>query len=69
MLGMVRAGKSTLAQQLASRLNLPNVLQTDIIYEVRARSARCGCARSWPVAVNAQSDVIVSSMYLFHCNT
>jgi cytidylate kinase len=28
------AGKSTLAQQLAARLNLPNVLQTDIIYQV-----------------------------------
>ncbi len=28
------AGKSTLAQQLASRLNMPNVLQTDAIYEV-----------------------------------
>jgi len=27
-------GKSTLAQQLAARLNLPNVLQTDIIYRV-----------------------------------
>ena len=28
------AGKSTLAQQLASRLNMPNVLQTDAIAEV-----------------------------------
>lgn len=27
-------GKSTLAQQLAARLNLPNVLQTDVIYRV-----------------------------------
>ena len=27
-----------LAQQLAARLNLPNVLQTDLIYEVGARS-------------------------------
>lgn len=31
------AGKSTLAQQLAARLNLPNVLQTDIIYQVLPR--------------------------------
>lgn len=31
------AGKSTLAQQLASRLNMPNVLQTDVLYEVRQR--------------------------------
>ena len=31
------AGKSSLAQQLASRLNLPNVLQTDVLYEVRKR--------------------------------
>ena len=30
----MHTGKSTLAQQLASRLNLPNVLQTDIVYEV-----------------------------------
>lgn len=50
--GVVLAGKSTLAQQLASRLNLPNVLQTDIIYEVRASSTRCGFPRPWPVAVN-----------------
>ena len=28
------AGKSTIAQALASRLNLPNVLQTDVVYEV-----------------------------------
>jgi 2-phosphoglycerate kinase len=28
-------GKSTLAQQLASRINIPNVMQTDVIYEVR----------------------------------
>jgi 2-phosphoglycerate kinase len=28
------AGKSTLAQQLASRINIPNVMQTDVIYEV-----------------------------------
>ncbi|EFN54896.1 hypothetical protein CHLNCDRAFT_8887, partial [Chlorella variabilis] len=27
-------GKSSLAQQLASRLNLPNVLQTDVLYEL-----------------------------------
>jgi len=32
---MCPAGKSSLAQQLASRLNLPNVLQTDVLYEVR----------------------------------
>ncbi len=31
---LMHTGKSTLAQQLASRLNLPNVLQTDIVYEV-----------------------------------
>ena len=30
----VPAGKSSMAQQLASRLNMPNVLQTDIICEV-----------------------------------
>ena len=30
----VIAGKSTIAQQLASRINVPNVMQTDVIYEV-----------------------------------
>jgi 2-phosphoglycerate kinase len=28
------AGKSTIAQQLASRINVPNIMQTDVIYEV-----------------------------------
>lgn len=32
--GSARTGKSTLAQQLASRLNLPNVLQTDMLYQL-----------------------------------
>lgn len=32
--GSACTGKSTLAQQLAARLNLPNVLQTDIIYQL-----------------------------------
>lgn len=31
---IVAAGKSSLAQQLASRFNMPNVLQTDMFYEV-----------------------------------
>jgi cytidylate kinase len=35
------AGKSTLAQQLASRINIPNVMQTDVIYEVRAGVVQC----------------------------
>ena len=37
----VVAGKSSLAQQLASRFNMPNVLQTDMFYEV--------CPSHWPV--------------------
>ncbi|PRW57326.1 P-loop containing nucleoside triphosphate hydrolases superfamily isoform 1 [Chlorella sorokiniana] len=32
--GSACTGKSTLAQQLASRLNMPNVLQTDVLYEL-----------------------------------
>ncbi|GMH37956.1 hypothetical protein BSKO_05840 [Bryopsis sp. KO-2023] len=32
-------GKSTLSQQLAARLNLPNVLQTDLVYELLRTSA------------------------------
>lgn len=37
----LKAGKSTLAQALASRLNLPNVLQTDIIHEVQLQKQQC----------------------------
>ena len=33
----MRTGKSTIAQQLASRLNMPNVLQTDVVCEVRGK--------------------------------
>ena len=45
----VHAGKSTLAQQLASRLNLPNVLQTDLLYEVRVGHA----STAWRVTPRA----------------
>ena len=38
------AGKSTIAQMLASSFNLPNVLQTDIFYEVRSLLA-VNCVR------------------------
>mmetsp|Transcript_20455 Transcript_20455/g.61589 ORF Transcript_20455/g.61589 Transcript_20455/m.61589 type:complete len:709 (-) Transcript_20455:317-2443(-) len=38
--GSACTGKSTLAQQLAARLNMPNVLQTDIIYEMLRESGR-----------------------------
>lgn len=39
MFGVVPiAGKSTIAQQLASRINIPNVMQTDVIYEVRSQA-------------------------------
>ena len=37
---MSGAGKSSLAQQLASRLNMPNVLQTDALYEVSYNQPR-----------------------------
>lgn len=40
-LAALPAGKSSLAQQLASRLNLPNVLQTDVLYEVGASCWVC----------------------------
>ncbi|WIA30378.1 hypothetical protein OEZ86_000464 [Tetradesmus obliquus] len=32
--GTAWTGKSTIAQQLASRINIPNVMQTDVIYEL-----------------------------------
>jgi 2-phosphoglycerate kinase len=32
--GTACTGKSTIATQLAQRLNLPNVLQTDMVYEL-----------------------------------
>lgn len=34
------AGKSTIAQQLAARLNMPNVMQTDVICEVGNTASR-----------------------------
>ena len=49
------AGKSTLAQQLASRLNLANVVQTDIIYEVD--TAIGSCLTNW----------LLASCGTFHC--
>ncbi|KAK9863060.1 hypothetical protein WJX84_002161 [Apatococcus fuscideae] len=39
--GVSCTGKSTFAQQLASRLNLPNVLQTDVIYELLQLAGHC----------------------------
>lgn len=37
--GAACAGKSALAQQLASRLNLPHVLQTDVLHELLGAQA------------------------------
>ncbi|KAK9808523.1 hypothetical protein WJX73_004399 [Symbiochloris irregularis] len=42
LFGVPCTGKSTVAQQLASVLNLPNVLQTDIIYELLRSSLQVG---------------------------
>eukprot|EP00887_Chlorella_sp_A99_P007753 scaffold20.g7753.t1 len=49
--GSACTGKSTLAQQLASRLNLPNVLQTDVLCEARPllRASGAGPLSSTPL--------------------
>ncbi len=39
-LSCLAAGKSTIAQQLAARLNMPNVMQTDVICEVGYTGSR-----------------------------
>ncbi|CAL5404833.1 unnamed protein product [Camellia sinensis] len=39
--GTACVGKSTIATQLAQRLNLPNVLQTDMVYELLRTATEC----------------------------
>ncbi|KAL8151307.1 hypothetical protein V2J09_021115 [Rumex salicifolius] len=58
--GTVCTGKSTIATQLAQRLNLPNVLQTDMVYELLRTSTDAPLASTpvWEREFNSSEELI-----------
>ncbi|GBF91278.1 2-phosphoglycerate kinase [Raphidocelis subcapitata] len=44
--GTAWTGKSSVAQQLAARINIPNVMQTDVLHDLLRRGAAPGLARA-----------------------
>ncbi|CAI9092032.1 OLC1v1027169C1 [Oldenlandia corymbosa var. corymbosa] len=58
--GTASVGKSTIATQLAQRLNLPNVLQTDMVYELLRTSTDAPLASSpvWARDFNSPEELI-----------
>uniref|UniRef100_A0A7N0UUY2 2-phosphoglycerate kinase n=1 Tax=Kalanchoe fedtschenkoi TaxID=63787 RepID=A0A7N0UUY2_KALFE len=58
--GTACAGKSTIATQLAQRLNLPNVLQTDMVYELLRTSTEAPLASTpvWAREFNSSEELI-----------
>lgn len=58
--GTACAGKSTIATQLAQRLNLPNVLQTDMVYELLRTSTDAPLASTpvWARDFNSSEELI-----------
>ncbi|KAM7499523.1 hypothetical protein LguiA_023937 [Lonicera macranthoides] len=58
--GAACVGKSTIATQLAQRLNLPNVLQTDMVYELLRTSTDAPLASSpvWARDFNSSEELI-----------
>ncbi|KAL6645320.1 hypothetical protein ACP70R_016928 [Stipagrostis hirtigluma subsp. patula] len=58
--GTACTGKSTIATQLAQRLNLPNVLQTDMVYELLRTStdAPLGSVPVWARDFNSPEELI-----------
>ncbi|XP_044468678.1 uncharacterized protein LOC123198123 isoform X2 [Mangifera indica] len=58
--GTACVGKSTIATQLAQRLNLPNVLQTDMVYELLRTStdAPLTSAPVWARKFNSSEELI-----------
>ena len=58
--GTACVGKSTIATQLAQRLNLPNVLQTDMVYELLRTSTDAPLASSpvWSRDFNSSEELI-----------
>ncbi|KAG5249160.1 hypothetical protein OIU76_004177 [Salix suchowensis] len=58
--GTACVGKSTIATQLAQRLNLPNVLQTDMVYELLRTSTDAPLASTpvWAREFNSSEELI-----------
>ncbi|KAI3977067.1 hypothetical protein MKX01_038440 [Papaver californicum] len=58
--GTACAGKSTIATQLAQRLNLPNVLQTDMVYELLRTSTDAPLVSTpvWARDYNSSEELI-----------
>lgn len=58
--GTACAGKSTIATQLAQRLNLPNVLQTDMVYELLRTSTDAPLVSTpvWARDFNSSEELI-----------
>ncbi|KAL8049888.1 hypothetical protein ABFX02_06G048300 [Erythranthe guttata] len=58
--GTACVGKSTIATQLAQRLNLPNVLQTDMVYELLRTATDAPLASSpvWARDFNSSEELI-----------
>lgn len=58
--GTACVGKSTIATQLAQRLNLPNVLQTDIVYELLRTSVDAPLSQTpvWARDFDSPQDLI-----------
>ncbi|XP_058764891.1 uncharacterized protein LOC131638350 isoform X1 [Vicia villosa] len=58
--GTACVGKSTIATQLAQRLNLPNVLQTDMVYELLRTSTDAPLASTpvWARDFNSSEELI-----------
>jgi hypothetical protein len=58
--GTACVGKSTIATQLAQRLNLPNVLQTDMVYELlrTATDAPLGSTPVWARDFSSSEELI-----------
>lgn len=65
--GTACVGKSTIATQLAQRLNLPNVLQTDMVYELLRTSTDAPLASSPVWARNFQSSEELITEFCREC--
>ncbi|CAH1429844.1 unnamed protein product [Lactuca virosa] len=68
--GTACVGKSTIATQLGQRLNLPNVLQTDMVYELlrtsteECRIVRKGLAGDLKKAMKDGKPIIIEGMHV-----
>ncbi|KAK8658873.1 hypothetical protein V6N13_029092 [Hibiscus sabdariffa] len=65
--GTASVGKSTIATQLAQRLNLPNVLQTDMVYELLRTSTNAPLASTPVWARNFSSSEEIITEFCREC--